>query len=60
MQHEIVSQAGGAVDPDQDAVLQGGAEADGQPVRPGARPLVVRPLERNEASSFAEDVRGPS
>lgn len=57
MQHEVVTQTRRAVNPDQDAVFQGGAEAYGQPVRPGARPLIGWPLERDEASSFAKDVR---
>lgn len=60
MQHQIVPQTRGAVNPDQDAVFQGGAETNGQPVCPGARPLVGWPVEQNEASSFAKDVRGPS
>lgn len=60
VQHEVVTQARGAVNPDQDAVFQGGAEADGQPIRPGARPLIGWPVEGDEAASFAKDVRGPS
>lgn len=60
VQHEVVTQARGAVNPDQNAVFQGGAEADGQPIRPGARPLIGWPVEGDEAASFAKDVRGPS
>lgn len=60
VQHEVVPQAGSTVDADQDALLQGGAEAHGQPVRAGAGPLVGRPHERDEASALPEDVRCPS
>lgn len=60
MQHEVVAQTRRTVNPDQDAIFQGSAEADGQPVRPGAWPLIGWPLEGNEASSFAKDVRRPS
>lgn len=60
VQHEVVTQTRRAVNPDQDAIFQGGAEANGQPVRPGAWSLVGWPLEGNEASSFAKDVRRPS
>lgn len=59
MQHEVIPEAWGAVDADQDALLQGGAEAHGQPVCAGAGPLVRRPLERDEASALPEDVRCP-
>lgn len=59
VQHEVVTQTRCTVNPDQDAIFQGGAEANGQPVRPGARPLTGWPGECNEASSFAKDVRRP-
>lgn len=60
VQHEIVPQTRCAVNPNQDAIFQGGAKANGQPVSPGARSLIGWPLECNEASSFAKDVRCPS
>lgn len=47
MQHHVVAQTRSTVDADQDAILQGGTEANGQPVRPGARPLVGWPVERD-------------
>lgn len=47
MQHHVVAQTRSTVDPDQDAILQGGTEANGQPVRPCARPLVGWPVERD-------------
>lgn len=58
MQHDVVAQARCAVDADQDAVLDGGAEAHRQSVRPRARPLVIGPRVRDQSASFAEDVRG--
>lgn len=60
MEHDVVAQTRGAVDADQDAVLDGGAEAHCQPVRPCARPLVVGPRVRDQTPSFAEDVGGAS
>lgn len=57
MEHEVVSQAWGAVDADEDSILDGGAEAHSQPVRTGARALVGRPVKGNDASSFPKDVR---
>lgn len=60
MQHHIVPQTWSAVNPGQDAVFQGGAETNRQSVCPGARSLVGRPVEQDESSSFAKDVRGPS
>ena len=60
MQHEVVSQAGGAVDAHQDALLQRGAEAHRQPVRAGAGPLVGRPPEGDQPAALPEDVGGPS
>lgn len=60
MEHDVVSQARGAVDTDQDAVLDGGAEAHRQPVCPCARPLVVGPCVCDQTSSFTEDVCGAS
>lgn len=58
VQHDVVAQARRAVDADQDAVLDGRAEAHRQPVRPRARPLVIGPRVRDQSASFAEDVRG--
>lgn len=60
VQHEVVPQAWCTVNSDQDAIFQGGAEADGQSVRSGAGPLVSWPVECNEASSFSKDVRRTS
>lgn len=57
MEHEVVSQARGAVDADEDAIFDGGAEAHSQPVRTGARALVGRPVKGNETPSFPKDVR---
>lgn len=47
MQHHVVAQTRSAVDPDQDAILQGRTEADSQPVCPGARPLIGWPAKCN-------------
>lgn len=58
VEHDVVAQTRRAVDADQDAVLDGGAEAHRQPVRPRARPLVIGPRVRDQPASFAEDVRG--
>lgn len=58
MEHDVVAQTRRAVDADQDAVLDGGAEAHRQPVRPRARPLVIGPRVRDQPASFAEDVGG--
>lgn len=60
MEHDVVSQTRGAVDTDQDAVLDSGAEAHCQPVRPRARPLVVGPGVCDQTSSFTKDVCGAS
>lgn len=56
MEHEVVTQAWGAVDADEEAILDGGAEAHSQPVRTSARALVGRPVKGNEAPSFSKDV----
>ncbi len=56
VEHEVVSQAGGAVDADQDAILERGAKAHCQPVRTGARALVGRPVKGYEASSFPKNI----
>lgn len=58
VEHDVVAQAGGAVNADQDAVFDGGAEAHGQPVCPCAWPLVIGPGVGDQAPSFTEDVRG--
>lgn len=60
MEHDVVTQTRGAVDADEDAVLDGGAEAHCQPVRPCARPLVIGPRVRDQTPSFTEDIRGAS
>lgn len=60
VQHDVVTQTRSAVDAHQDAVFDGRAEADRQPVRPRARPLVAGPRVRDEAASFAKDVGGAS
>lgn len=56
MEHDVVTQAWGAVDADEDAVFYGGAEAHGEPVRSCAGPLVIGPRVRDQTSSFAKDV----
>ena len=60
VQHDVVSQARGAVDADQDAVLDGAAEPHGQTVRPRAGPIVVGPGVGDQASALPEDVGGAS
>lgn len=60
VEHDVVTQTWGAIDADEDPVLDGGAKAHGQPVRPCARPLVVGPRVCDQTSSFAEDVGGAS
>lgn len=60
VQHDVVAEAWGAVDADQDAVGDGGAEAHGQPIRPRARPLIVGPRVGDQTSSFPKDIRGTS
>ena len=60
VQHDVIAQTRGAVDADQDAVFDGGAEAHGEPVRPGAGPLVAGPRVRDQAPSFPKDVGGAS
>lgn len=58
VQHDVVAQAGGAVDADQDPVFDGGAEAHGQPVRPSAWPLIIGPGVGDQAPSLPKDVGG--
>lgn len=58
VQHDVVAQAGGAVDADQDPVFDGGAEAHGQPVRPCAWPLIIGPGVGDQAPSLPKDVGG--
>lgn len=60
MEHDVVTQTWGAVNADEDAVLDGRAKAHRQPVRPCARPLVVGPRVRDQTPSFTEDVGGAS
>lgn len=56
VEHDVVTQTWGAVDADQDAIFYGRAEAHGQPVRPGAWPLVIGPRVCDQTPSFAKDV----
>lgn len=58
MEHDVVAQARRAVDADQDAVLDGGAKANCQPVCPCAWPLVIWPRVRDQSAAFAKDVCG--
>lgn len=58
MQHDVVTQARRAVNADQDAVLDGGAKPNCQPVRPRAWPLVIGPSVCDQSASFAKDVGG--
>lgn len=57
---EEVSEARGAVDAHQNAVLHGCAETHGQAVGACAGPVVGRPGIEDEASALPEDVRGAS
>lgn len=57
---EEVTEARGAVDANQDAILHGGAEAHGQAVRARAGPVVGRPGVEDEASALPKDVGGAS
>lgn len=52
-----VSETRGAVHPDQDSVLQMCAEADGQPVCPGAGTVVGRPRVCDQSAVPPEYVR---
>lgn len=58
VEHDVVPQTRGAVDADEDAVLDGRTEAHCQPVRPCAGPLVIRPRVCDQTPSFAKDVCG--
>lgn len=58
VEHDVVAQARGAVNADQDAIFDGGAEAHGQPVCPCAWPLIIGPSVRDQAPSFTKDVCG--
>lgn len=60
MEHDVVTQAWGAVNANKDSILYGGAKAHSQPVRPCAWPLVIGPCVSDQASSFAKDVGGAS
>lgn len=60
VQLKIVSEPMGALHSHQDGILLLRAEAHGQPVGSGARPLVGGPGERDESPPFPKDVRGPS
>lgn len=60
VEHDVVTQARGAVDAHEDSVFDGRAEAHRQPVCPRARPLVVGPRVRDQTPSFAKDVGGAS
>lgn len=52
-----VSETRGAVHPDQDSILQMCAEADGQPVCPGAGAVVGRPRVRDQSAVPPKYVR---
>lgn len=56
MKLEEVSEAGSAVNANQDAILHGGAEAHGQAVRARAGPVVGWPGVEDEASTLPKDV----
>lgn len=56
MKLEEVSEAGSAVNANQDAVLHGGAEAHCQAVWARAGPVVGRPGVEDEASALPKDV----
>lgn len=58
VQHDVVAETRGAVNADEDAVFDGGAEAHCQPVRPCARPLIIRPRVCDQTPSFTKDVCG--
>lgn len=58
VEHDVVTQAGGAVNADKNAVFDGGAETHCQPVRPCARPLVIGPGVCDQPPSFTKDVGG--
>lgn len=58
VKHDVVTQAGGAINADQNAIFDGGAEAHRQPVCPCARPLVIGPGVCDQPTSFTKDVRG--
>lgn len=60
VEHDVVAQTRGAVDADQDAVFDGGAEAHCQPVRPCARPLIIGPRVCDQTPSFTKDICGAS
>lgn len=60
VEHDVVAETWSAVNADQDAVFDGGAETHSQAVRPCARPLVIGPRVCDQAPSFAKDVGGAS
>lgn len=60
VEHDVVAQTRGAVDANQDAILDGRAKAHRQPVRPCARPLVVGPRVCDQTSAFSKDIGGAS
>jgi len=57
---EEITEARSTVDPHQDAILHGGAEAHGEAVRARAGPIIGRPGVEDEASAFPKDVRSAS
>jgi len=60
MEHDVVSQPGGAVDADQNPILDSGAEAHRQSVGPSAGPLVIGPCVGDKTSALSKDVRRSS
>ncbi len=60
MQLQVVSEALAALHLQQDGITLLGAEAHGQTVRPGARPIVGGPGVRDERTSSPKNICGPS
>ena len=58
VKHDVVSEARGTVNADQDAVGDGGAEAHRQAVSPGTGTLVVGPGVGDQAPALPKDVGG--
>lgn len=60
VEHDVVTQAWGTVDADEDAIHDGSAKAHCQPVRPCAWSLIIGPRVCDQTSPFTEDVSGAS
>ncbi len=60
VEHDVVTQAWGAVDADEDAVFDGSAKAHRQPVCPCAWPLIIGPRVCDQTPSFTKDICGAS